>query len=297
MNGWLNIYKPKAISSAKVVSIVKKIYKDRKIGHAGTLDVEAEGILPIAVGEATKLMQFLVDAHKEYIFTIKFGAKTDSADYTGKIIATTAHIPNKEECDNISSRFIGIIEQIPPAYSALKVNGIRSYELARKNNIFTQLASRKVQIYHLKCLGYDEHNLTATYIAQCSKGTYIRTLGEDIALSLQSLGFVIELRRTEVGVFKAENALIIADYESADHGILKTVLDQRLQKVETVLGDIPVLDVGNEQAAQIKFGQVCRFPYEVSDGEKLWVRYQGILIAIGRIKDNCFKSSRVFNLV
>ena len=289
---WLNIYKPRGISSAKLVSMVKKILgKEVKIGHAGTLDVEAEGILPLAVGEATKLIQLLIDARKTYIFTVKFGLQTDSGDYTGKVIATKDYIPSQEEAYTVCSKFIGNVTQIPPAFSALKVNGVRAYKLAREGKE-VELKPRNITIYNLKCLNFDEKNATATYYTECSKGTYIRTLAEDLALSLQSLGFVIELRRTQVGIFKEENAIQI---KSPDE-ITKNFLEEKSIKIESILDDILVLDATDSQAQKIRYGQKCQFDYE-EDVSLLWVRYKGTLLAIGSLNKSCFNSLRVFNLL
>ncbi|WP_395477451.1 tRNA pseudouridine(55) synthase TruB [Rickettsia endosymbiont of Pantilius tunicatus] len=287
---WLNVYKPKGISSAKLVSIIKKVLGKVKIGHSGTLDVEAEGVLPLAIGEATKLVQMLIDAKKTYIFTVKFGKQTDSGDYAGKVIATTDYIPSKESAYAICSKFIGIITQIPPAFSALKVNGVRAYKLARDGKE-VELKPRNITIYDLKCLNYDEKNTTATYYAECSKGTYIRTLAEDLALSLQSLGFVIELRRTQVGIFKEENSIRI----DSPTEITKTSLEEKNIKIEAILDDILVLDANDEQAQKIKYGQKCLFDYD-KNADFIWVRYKGVLLAIGSISKNCFNSLRVFNL-
>ncbi|MCX4079701.1 tRNA pseudouridine(55) synthase TruB [Rickettsia rhipicephali] len=326
-NYWLNIYKPRGISSARLVSIVKKILGKTKIGHAGTLDVEAEGILPLAVGEATKLIHLLIDARKTYIFTVKFGTQTNSGDYAGKVIATKDCIPSQEEAYAVCSKFIGNVTQIPPAFSALKVNGVRAYKLAREGKT-VELKPRNITIYDLKCLNFDEKNATATYYTECSKGTYIRTLAEDLALSLQSLGFVIELRRTQVGIFKEENAIRI---KSPDE-ITKNSLEEKSIKIEAILDDILVLDATDSQAQQIKYGQIAKFAYreefegntersttaytlvhedsstgltyklplEVEFGKMsvdlLWIRYKGTLLAIGSLNKSCFNSLRVFNL-
>ncbi|AFB21097.1 tRNA pseudouridine(55) synthase TruB [Rickettsia canadensis] len=289
-NYWLNIYKPRGISSAKLVSIVKTILGKVKIGHAGTLDVEAEGVLPLAVGEATKLVQILIDAKKSYIFTVQFGKQTDSGDYAGKVIATKDYIPYKEEAYAVCSKFIGNVTQIPPVFSALKVNGVRTYKLARVGTA-VELKPRNITIYDLKCLNFDEKNATATYYTECSKGTYIRTLAEDLALSLQSLGFVIELRRTQVGIFKEKNAIRI---KSSD-AIIKNSLEEKSIKIEAILDDILVLDATDQQAQQIKYGQKCLFNYE-KDINLLWVRYKGVVLAIGSLNKSCFNSLRVLNL-
>ncbi|MFY9590068.1 tRNA pseudouridine(55) synthase TruB [Rickettsia endosymbiont of Halotydeus destructor] len=293
-NYWLNIYKPKGISSAKAVAIIKQLLGKVKIGHAGTLDVEAEGILPLAVGEATKLMQILIDARKTYIFTLQFGAQTDSGDYSGKIINTTSYIPAKKEAYDVCSKFTGLISQIPPAFSAIKVNGVRSYKLARQG-LATELKARNITIYNLHCINFDEEKATATYQVECSKGTYIRTLAEDMALYLQSLAFVIELRRTQVGPFKMENAIIMSKPEESTQEITKEFLEANSIRIEAILDDILVFDATFEQAQQIKYGQKCYFNYE-KNVTLLWVRYQGALLAIGSLNENCFNSMRVFNL-
>lgn len=291
-NYWLNIYKPKGISSAQLVNKIKKVFGKIKIGHAGTLDVEAEGVLPLAIGEATKLVQMLMNARKTYIFTLQFGVQTNSGDFAGKIINTTDFIPNAEETSAICSKFTGIISQIPPQFSALKINGIRSYKLAREN-IKVDLKPRNITIYSLQCLNYDEKNKTATFIAECSKGTYIRTLAEDIAISLQSLAFVIELRRIRVGPFEEDNSIKIENFEEQKN--LKIFLQEKSIKIETILDDILVFDADDEQAKKIKYGQKCYFNYD-EDVSFLWIRHQGVLLAIGNLDKNCFNSMRVFNL-
>ncbi|WP_410521660.1 tRNA pseudouridine(55) synthase TruB [Candidatus Tisiphia endosymbiont of Nemotelus uliginosus] len=226
-NFWLNIYKPKGVSSAKLVSIVKSYFNKSKVGHCGTLDVEAQGVLPIAVGEATKLVRVLVDAKKTYIFTIEFGKKTDTADSSGKIINVTNTIPSKEQCFNICKNFIGTLSQYPPAFSAIKINGVRAYKLARENSPL-KLAPRNITIYHLECLNFNHKDKQAIYMVECSKGTYIRSLAEDIALSLQSLGFVVELHRTKVGLFSAEEAIRLIELD----------LDTRLLSKITIAGEL-----------------------------------------------------------
>lgn len=293
-NYWLNFYKPKGISSAKLVAIVKKNLLAAKVGHCGTLDVEAEGVLPLAIGEATKLVRILVDAKKTYIFTIQFGRQTNTADAAGKIIAVTDNIPTKEQCHAICNNFIGTIQQRPPAFSAIKINGIRSYKLARENSAI-KLATRNIRIYDLECLDYIKESNRATYRVECSKGTYIRSLAEDIALSLQSLAFVLELAREKVGLFTAENAIRLTELESLRQEMTKDFLAKKAMKIEAVLDDILVLDATDDQARKIIYGQKCSFEYS-QNIELIWIRYQGSLLAIGSLSENCFNSFRVFNL-
>ncbi|MGC0372278.1 MAG: hypothetical protein DGJ47_000988 [Rickettsiaceae bacterium] len=296
INGWINLYKPRGISSAKAVSIVKRSFPKRKIGHTGTLDLEAEGVLPIAIGESTKLVSILIDAKKQYKFTVKFGAKTDTADSAGKITENCDYIPSKTQCFEVVKEFIGEIKQIPPSYSALKVNGQRAYKMAREKGEFLTLPSRYINIYDLKCVDYDELEGTASFICTCSKGTYIRTLAEDISLNLQSLGYVIELQRLKVGMFDYGNSLNVENILKLAPDDQKMMLAEKCLKIESVLDDIPVLDANEEQVQKIKFGQAVSFDYE-HDLNIVRVRSpSSALIAIGNLHSKDFKSSRVFNL-
>ena len=293
MNGWLNLYKPRGISSAKAVAVVKSYFKKSRIGHTGTLDLEAEGVLPIAIGQATKLVSILINSSKEYIFTIQFGSQTDTGDLAGKIIKKTDIIPTEDECLNVCHKFVGIIKQIPPIYSALKINGVRAYKLARQNKEF-EVNPRFITIYDLKLLCYDSHTKRATYVVNCSKGTYVRTLAEDISLSLHSLGFVVELRRTRVGIFTEENSINMFNINCKTFDEAHAVVKSKCLKVEDVLDDIPVLEVDELVAQKIRYGQQCDFD-KVENHDQIWLKYDNKILAIGSLSDESFKSSRVFN--
>ena len=293
MDGWLNLYKPRGISSAKAVAIVKNYFRNSRIGHTGTLDLEAEGVLPIAIGQATKLVNILIDSLKEYVFTIQFGAQTDTGDLAGKIIKKTDIIPTEKECLDVCHKFIGKIEQIPPVYSALKINGVRAYKLARQNKEF-EVKPRFITIYDLKLLSYDNHNRLATYVVSCSKGTYVRTLAEDISLSLHSLGFVVELRRTKVGIFTEENSINIFNVNCKTFNEAHALIKSKCLKVEDVLDDIPVLEVDELVAQKIRYGQQCDFD-KVGNHNQIWLKHDNKILAIGSLSDKSFKSSRVFN--
>lgn len=295
MNGWINLYKPKGISSAKAVAIVKKSFPKRKIGHTGTLDLEADGVLPIAVGEATKLVSFLMDARKQYQFTVKFGAQTDTADASGTIIAESDYIPTPEECLNVCRDFVGQIQQIPPAYSALKIAGKRAYDLARRGEVVV-LQKRCITIYDFKLVNYNPQERSATYVCTCSKGTYIRSLAQDISLRLKTLGYVIELTRLSVGEFHLENSLDVGMLLKLGSEEASKLLSSQYSKIESVLDDIPVLEATNAQVQKIYFGQEVIFD-EVDNLDQVWVRgIDSKLIAIGSLHSKRFKSSRVFNL-
>lgn len=293
MDGWFNLYKPKGISSAKAVWFIKSYLKGSKIGHTGTLDLEAEGVLPIAIGQATKLVSILMDSKKQYVFTVQFGAKTTTADASGEIIKKTDFIPSEAECEEVCHRFVGEVKQTPPIYSALKIDGIRAYKLARENKK-VEIKQRSITIYDLSLLNYDVQKKTATYIVSCSKGTYVRSLAEDISFSLHSLGFVIELRRTKVGMFNEENSVNILDLNCKTFDEACALVKSKCLRVEEVLDDIPVLEVDELTAQKIRYGQQCNFA-EMSDCGLVWLRYDGKILAIGSLSDNNFKSSRVFN--
>ncbi len=298
-NYWLNVYKPKNISSAALVNVVKKLLPSVKIGHCGTLDPDAEGVLPLAIGEATKLVRILIDARKTYVFTIEFGAQKDTGDDSGNVIRTTDHIPSATEVHEVCSKFIGTISQVPPIFSAIKVGGVRSYKLARQNKP-VELKPRNVQIYDLECLGFDANLNRATYKVECSKGTYVRTLGEDIALSLQSLAFVVELRRAKVGVFTEENSVRLDQLKSESLERMENNpqdLSVHAIRIETILDDILVLEATKSQAMRIIYGQKCFFDYDPPEVDLLWIRYDSKILAIGSLSSNCFNSARVFNII
>jgi tRNA pseudouridine55 synthase len=254
INGWIILDKPVGLGSTQAVSAVKRALRDAgepktKVGHGGTLDPLASGVLPIALGEATKLAGRMLDATKAYDFTIRFGEKTDTLDLEGKVIATSDVRPSRAEVEAILPRFTGPIRQTPPAFSALKVDGKRAYDLARAGEE-VELAQREVTIHALSIVaaGANEATLSATV----SKGTYIRSLARDIALALNTVGHVTMLRRTKAGPFTLERAIsldFLADAAKARQ-LTRTVLP-----LEAGLDDIPGLPVTPEQAQLLRHGQ------------------------------------------
>ena len=207
INGWLNIDKPYGFSSAKVVAIVKKLLKAKKVGHGGTLDPLASGVLPICINKATKTTEKTMIFSKEYFFNITFGEERTTADAEGEIIKTSNIIPTENEIKNILNNFIGEIQQTPPIYSAIKVNGKRAYDLAR-NNQNVELQARLVKVFELNFLGF-ENEKTAKFSVKCGKGFYIRSLAVDISKALNTVGYVSYLRRTEVGIFNKDNMITL----------------------------------------------------------------------------------------
>jgi tRNA pseudouridine55 synthase len=289
VDGWININKPLGCSSSFIVTSLKKQFKLSKVGHTGTLDPLASGVLPIAIGEATKLSHYLVDAEKAYSFTIQFGEQRDTGDREGKVISTSSHLPSEEECRSIINKFTGDIKQIPPIYSAIKVNGKRAYDLARKGQEVV-LKPRLISIFSLILINFDASQKQATYQVKCSKGTYIRTLAEDIAKSLQTCGFVIELARLQVGQFKITEAINFEDLKLKDFAEFVSLID----RVDKVLDGIPVLKIDDTIALKVRYGQQVHF--EHNDQDQIWLNNNGRLVSIGSIKGGLFHSSRVFNL-
>ena len=203
-NCWLNINKPIGFSSAKVVAIVKKLTKAKKVGHGGTLDPFASGVLPVALNKATKTSQNMMDATKQYAFTITFGEFRDTDDCEGKVVATSSNRASAWQIMQILPKFVGKITQQPSKFSALKINGKRAYKLAREGVAFiTPL--REITIFSLQMLSYNIDS--ASFVVECSKGTYVRTLVYDLCKHLNICGFVSKLTRTKVGDFLLENSI------------------------------------------------------------------------------------------
>lgn len=292
LNGFLNIYKQRGFSSAKLVSMARKILNIKKIGHTGTLDPEAEGVLPLAIGEATKLCNLLIDAQKGYEFVIQFGSRSSTGDVAGEIIETKESKITEFELNNILPKFIGEIIQIPSKYSAIKINGERAYKLARKGEDF-EIPKRCIEIYSLEILEFNQSNQTAKLKCICSKGTYIRTLAEDIAFSLHNLGYVLELRRVKVGNFHIENSVTLTDEFFTDSEASKK-LSKYILPVDFLLDDILVINITEENAKRVRFGQLIDLDFE--DNDLAAVKYENILVAIGEIRAKKFNIKRVFNL-
>ena len=254
MHGWLILDKPVGLGSTQAVSAVKRAlrtggYGKAKVGHGGTLDPLASGVLPIALGEATKITGRMLDADKAYDFTIRFGEQTDTLDAEGQVIATSAVRPTLAEVEAVLPRFTGPISQVPPAYSALKVDGQRAYDLARAGEQ-VELASRDVVVHELTIRhdGWQEITLSA----RVSKGTYIRSLARDIALALGTVGHVTMLRRTKAGPFTLESAISL---DILDEAAKDARLQELLLPLTAGLVDIPVLSVSPDQAQALRQGR------------------------------------------
>ncbi len=253
-HGWIILDKPYGLGSTQAVAAVKRCLREAglpkaKIGHGGTLDPLATGVLPIALGEATKLAGRMLDSYKAYDFCVKFGAETDTLDAEGQVIATSDAQPTAAEIEAILPRFTGPIEQMPPAYSALKVDGRRAYDLARAGQA-VELQTRAVTIHAMTLLSCDAES--ATFFASVSKGTYIRSLARDIAHALGTVGHVTMLRRTKAGPFALESAISLDKLNEAAKG---RTIAQHVLPLTVGLDDIPALSVTPAEALALKQGK------------------------------------------
>ncbi|WP_164157111.1 tRNA pseudouridine(55) synthase TruB [Sandarakinorhabdus rubra] len=254
LSGWIILDKPLGLTSAQGVAAVKRILRQcglpiPRIGHGGTLDPLATGVLPIALGEATKLAGRMLDAAKAYEFTIGFGAETDTLDAEGAVVATSEARPTAEAVAAILPRFTGAQDQVPPAYSALKVDGQRAYALARAG-ADVQLATRRITVHRLDLLAATEDS--ATLRCDVSKGTYVRSLARDIARVLGTVGHVTMLRRTRSGPFALDQAIALDKLAELVQG---AELEQAMLPLMAGLDDIPALAIAPDEAAALRQGR------------------------------------------
>lgn len=245
MNGIILINKPKDYTSHDIVSIAKRALKE-KIGHTGTLDPNATGVLPLLIGDATKISKYLINHDKIYIATLKLGIKTDTLDSTGKILEETeVDVTNlKKRVQNVLNQFIGECEQYPPMYSAIKVNGKKLYEYAR-NNKQVEVEPRKIHIYNIELLEIDEQKKEIIYKVECSKGTYIRTLCEDIAKKLGTIGIMQELQRIKVGDFEINNAISVEELKKYEED--KKKIENKIITIEKIFNNKEEIQLNNKQ--------------------------------------------------
>ena len=296
VNGWLIFDKPRGMTSTQAVSRVKRLYQAAKAGHAGTLDPLATGMLPIALGEATKTVPFVVEGSKQYRFTVRFGVETDTDDAEGKVVASSEKRPTRAEIEAELPNFTGAIEHVPPRYSALKVDGARAYELARDDADF-ELAARRVSVDRLTLADHPDpdHCVLETL---CGKGTYVRALARDLGRALGALGHVEELRRTRVGPFSEERAVSLAALDALAESGGHEALETALLPVETALCDIPALAVAGPDADRLRRGQPVLLrgrDAPILEGT-VYAVSRGMLVAIGEVSRGELKPKRIFNL-
>ena len=297
IQGWLNIYKPLNISSFAIIRRIKKKFNIDKIGHGGTLDPLAEGILPIAVGKTTKLISFINSDVKEYEFEIKWGEQTSTDDREGMIIERTDNIPTLENIKIKLKEFRGIIMQKPPKASAKKIKGQRAYNLLRQNIDF-ELGEKNVQIFETKIINWENELITKIKI-KCGKGFYVRSFARDLAEKLDSKGHVHSLKRTKVGKFNINNANLLDD-------LLK--IGQRLHEFKgfhssvSMLDDILAYEVDDEKsklnlshgkAINININLLNNPPLNLLDRKVIFLTNKGSVLSFGKLDGDLFKPDKV----
>ena len=294
--GWINLYKPKNITSFKAVKLLKKRFSIDKIGHAGTLDPLAEGILPIALGKTTKLIPFISNDLKAYKFTITWGTQTTTDDSEGEIISHSKHIPSQENILSKYIKFEGNISQIPPKVSAVKINGTRAYKLARNNLNFT-IKPKNVFVKKIDLLKHD-YNKTIFKII-CGKGFYIRSLARDLALDLDTFGHISALERLKVGKFSKENSILLDDLLKIGerHPNFNFILSTL-----SMLDDILAIEINDENDLRnLSFGKSIKINEEHTnnslssnlDKKLVFLSNNGDIVSFGKLIGNLFKPKKI----
>ena len=295
VNGWLVLDKPVGMTSTHAVSVVKRLFQARRAGHAGTLDPLASGLLPIALGEATKTVPFVMDGRKIYRFTVRWGEERDTDDAEGRATEISAERPTAEAIRALIPRFSGLIEQVPPRFSAVKIGGERAYDLARDGEA-VELAPRPIEVHHLELVETPDpdHSVLA---AECGKGTYVRALARDMGRALGCFGHVTALRRTAVGPFAEQNAIALETLQRMapdDHVIAAAAL----LPVEAGLAALPALRVSSADAGRLARGQAVLLRGRDAPVMEGWVSVsaQGGLVALAQVEKGELRPRRIFNL-
>jgi tRNA pseudouridine55 synthase len=298
VHGWIILDKPVGMTSTHAVAVIKRLFTAKRAGHAGTLDPLASGLLPLALGEATKTVPFVMDGRKRYRFTVRWGEERDTDDAEGKVVATAESRPEAGAIAASLPSFTGTIAQVPPKFSAIKIEGERAYDLARDGQEVT-LEARPVDIHGLTLTDTPDPD-HAVFEAECGKGTYVRALARDIGRVLGCLGHVAALRRTQVGPFDENDMISLADLEAlcqkaaAGEGSLADAL----LPVETALDDIPALAVNRADAARLQRGQAVLLrgrDAPIFRGT-VHVTTSGELVALAEVDRGEIIPKRVFNL-
>lgn len=303
VHGWLAVDKPKDITSTRVVSVLKRLYNAQKAGHGGTLDPLADGILPIAFGEATKTAQWAMDCDKEYIFTVEWGVSTESQDKEGEVTARSDVRPDRADIEAALPGFIGDIQQVPPKYSAIKIAGARAYDLARDGEAF-DIPSREVTVYETELLDVPDADHAVIRVVS-GKGFYVRAMARDLASALGAEGHVSQLRRTRVGPMDEAASVTLAALEALAED--KDALVAALSPLETVLDDIPEIGIDTGDMANIRQGrEIALLPHLVEQWradknddpeDRLALAMCGDqAVALGEVRAGRFKPNKVFQL-
>jgi tRNA pseudouridine55 synthase len=298
VHGWVILDKPVGMTSTHAVAVVKRLFSAKRAGHAGTLDPLASGILPIAVGEATKTVPFVMDGRKAYRFTVRWGEERDTDDAEGRIVEQSEARPAPEAVAALLPRFIGVIDQVPPKYSAIKIDGERAYDMARDGEAVV-LAARPIEIHRLDMVGAPDGD-SMVFEAECGKGTYVRALARDLGRLLGCFGHVTALRRTRVGPFTEADLISLERLEALCHRAAtgEVSLADALLPVETALDDIPALAISKADAARLASGQAVLVrgrDAPVFSGQ-VYVTAAGELVALAEFDRGEIVPKRVFNL-
>jgi len=302
VHGWLNVDKPSDITSTQVVGILKRLFDAQKVGHGGTLDPLADGILPIAFGEATKTVQWAMDADKEYVFTIAWGTSTNTLDAEGEVIASSDSRPDRDVIETALEGFEGEIDQIPPKFSAIKVDGERAYDLARDGEEF-EIPSRTVLVHEARLVDMPDAD-HAVFHVRSGKGFYVRALARDLAGALGCDGHISQLRRIRVGVMHEGAAFKLADLEAMES---RDALLRTLAPIEAVLDDVPDVEISEEDAADIRQGREVMLMPHVTERWRLeknpdpedrlaLAMCNDEAVAMGEVRAGRFQPMRVFQV-
>ncbi|HJS61431.1 MAG TPA: tRNA pseudouridine(55) synthase TruB [Pseudolabrys sp.] len=298
VHGWVVLDKPVGMTSTHAVSVVKRLFSAKRCGHAGTLDPLASGALPIALGEATKTVPFVMDGRKLYRFTIRWGEERDTDDAEGRTVSISKERPSPEAVHALLPSYTGLIQQIPPRYSAIKIEGERAYDLARDGEQ-VELAPRPVEIGRLELVNIPDPD-HAVLEAECGKGTYVRSLARDLGRALGCFGHVSALRRAAVGSFGEETMILLEQLEALCHRAAsgEGSLADALMPVETALDDIPALAVSWADAARLQRGQAVLLRGRDAPNFRgtVYVTVSGQLLALAELDRGEIVPKRVFNL-
>jgi len=294
--GWINLYKPVGVSSFSAVYKIKKKFNIKKLGHAGTLDPNAEGILPIAINKTTKLIPFINTNTKKYIFKIKWGEQTSTDDSEGEIINYSNKIPKEFDIKKIINSFLGFIDQIPPKASAIKVKGRRAYSVLREKKDFV-LEPKKVFLKSISFLG--SNNNTSRFLIECGKGYYVRSLARDIAQKLETYGHVIELKRTKVGNFQHKGSILLddllkirqSDFEfNCIHSSISMLDDILAYEVEEKK-DLNDLSLG--KSIFINNNKLIKKPLNSDKKELVFLSHRGNIVSFGKLSGDLFQPNKI----
>lgn len=296
VHGWVVLDKPVGMSSTHAVMLVKRLFQAKRAGHAGTLDPLASGVLPIALGEATKTVPFVMEGRKVYRFTLRWGEERDTDDAEGRVTASSAERPSAAALAALLPRFVGQIAQVPPRFSAVKIDGERAYDLARDGEA-VDIAPRQVEIHRLELIKTPDPD-HATLLAECGKGTYVRALARDLGRALGCLGHVAALRRTAVGPFDEDIAVSLDALQRLRSEEATAVERGPLLPVETGVAALPALQVSSSDAGRLARGQAVLLRGRDAPVMGGWVSVSsgGALIALAQVEKGELRPRRIFNL-